>query len=61
MIQIRQKQSITVRDREREIWREFVQILFILCHLGRILTDVPCKVCHDNSSGKHYGIFACDG
>ena len=29
--------------------------------LGRILTDVPCKVCHDNSSGKHYGIFACDG
>ena len=28
---------------------------------GRILTDVPCKVCHDNSSGKHYGIFACDG
>lgn len=29
--------------------------------LGRILTDVPCKVCRDNSSGKHYGIFACDG
>ncbi|CAF0906077.1 unnamed protein product [Brachionus calyciflorus] len=28
---------------------------------SRILTDVPCKVCHDNSSGKHYGIFACDG
>ncbi len=28
---------------------------------GRILTDVPCKVCQDNSSGKHYGIFACDG
>ncbi|CAF0944701.1 unnamed protein product [Adineta steineri] len=28
---------------------------------SRILTDVPCRVCHDNSSGKHYGIFACDG
>ena len=28
---------------------------------GRILTDVPCRVCHDHSSGKHYGIFACDG
>ncbi|CAF4313880.1 unnamed protein product, partial [Rotaria magnacalcarata] len=28
---------------------------------SRILTDVPCKVCNDNSSGKHYGIFACDG
>lgn len=23
--------------------------------------DVPCKVCSDHSSGKHYGIFACDG
>jgi hypothetical protein len=34
---------------------------FKLNSLGRILTDVPCKVCHDNSSGKHYGIFACDG
>ncbi|XP_054267107.1 nuclear receptor subfamily 2 group E member 1-like [Macrosteles quadrilineatus] len=28
---------------------------------SRILYDIPCKVCQDNSSGKHYGIFACDG
>ncbi|VEN45298.1 unnamed protein product [Callosobruchus maculatus] len=28
--------------------------------LGRIL-DIPCKVCGDFSSGKHYNIFACDG
>ncbi|XP_055313048.1 protein tailless [Sitodiplosis mosellana] len=28
---------------------------------SRILYDVPCKVCSDHSSGKHYGIFACDG
>lgn len=28
---------------------------------SRILLDVPCKVCEDHSSGKHYGIFACDG
>nr|WMI31539.1 TllB [Stenostomum brevipharyngium] len=28
---------------------------------SRILTDMPCKVCQDHSSGKHYGIYACDG
>lgn len=28
---------------------------------GRILYDIPCKVCQDHSSGKHYGIYACDG
>ncbi|XP_060820577.1 nuclear receptor subfamily 2 group E member 1-like [Bombus pascuorum] len=28
---------------------------------SRILYDIPCKVCRDHSSGKHYGIFACDG
>uniref|UniRef100_A0A915IPB6 Uncharacterized protein n=1 Tax=Romanomermis culicivorax TaxID=13658 RepID=A0A915IPB6_ROMCU len=28
---------------------------------SRILFDIPCKVCQDHSSGKHYGIFACDG
>lgn len=34
--------------------------LLIFC-LGRILYHVPCKVCRDHSSGKHYGIYACDG
>ncbi|XP_018576581.2 nuclear receptor subfamily 2 group E member 1-like [Anoplophora glabripennis] len=29
-------------------------------HFSRIL-DIPCEVCGDFSSGKHYSIFACDG
>lgn len=33
----------------------------IIVFLGRILYHVPCKVCRDHSSGKHYGIYACDG
>ncbi|KAL1464094.1 hypothetical protein WDU94_003774 [Cyamophila willieti] len=33
----------------------------LMLTFGRILYDVPCKVCKDHSSGKHYGIFACDG
>ncbi|GBN39130.1 Protein tailless [Araneus ventricosus] len=27
----------------------------------RLLPDVHCKVCRDQSSGKHYGIYSCDG
>lgn len=39
----------------------FLNKVFLFIFLGRILYDVPCKVCSDHSSGKHYGIFACDG
>lgn len=34
---------------------------FFFYFSGRILYDIPCKVCRDHSSGKHYGIYACDG
>lgn len=42
--------------------QQCVLMLISFCFFpGRILYDVPCKVCRDHSSGKHYGIYACDG
>lgn len=45
-----------------EIAATIAQLKIVLFFVsGRILYDVPCKVCRDHSSGKHYGIYACDG
>ena len=49
----------TYLNRERHEQR--FNISYLVLVVGRILMDTPCKVCQDHSSGKHYGIYACDG
>lgn len=48
---------IIIKDKKMNLLFNFILFIFS----GRILYDIPCKVCRDHSSGKHYGIFACDG
>lgn len=43
------------------VFSAYILHLYFFLFLGRILYDIPCKVCKDFSSGKHYGIYACDG
>ena len=46
---------------EKGVSWQILNFVYFLSVSGRILYDIPCKVCRDHSSGKHYGIFACDG
>ena len=62
--QITKHQLEITLERERKIRHMRLKTMIIMMmtmFTGRILYDIPCKVCQDHSSGKHYGIFACDG
>ena len=55
-----QNQASSKFIRDHFMYQKFL-ITLTFWIVGRILYDIPCKVCTDHSSGKHYGIFACDG